>query len=73
MFAVNESHKAIVQRLVSAGADVLVKDKVCGVMGCGEYCMCFISTNVVLWCKEFMYTVKVMFSIRDHTIQAPCC
>ena len=39
MFAVNEGHKVIVQRLVSAGADVLIKDKVCGVMECGKYCM----------------------------------
>ena len=28
MFAVNEGHKDIVQRMVSAGADVLIKDKV---------------------------------------------
>ena len=32
MFAINEGHKDIVQRLVSAGADVHIKDKVCGVM-----------------------------------------
>ena len=32
MFAVNEDHKDIVQRLVSAGADALIKDKVCGVI-----------------------------------------
>ena len=36
MFAVNRGHKVIVQRLVSAGADVDIKDKVCGVMECGE-------------------------------------
>ena len=36
MFAVNEGHKVIVQRLVSAGADVHIKDKVCGVMECGK-------------------------------------
>ena len=34
MFAVNEGHKDIVQRLVSTGADVHIKDKVCGVMEC---------------------------------------
>ena len=39
MFAVNEGHKVIVQRLVSAGADVHTKDKVCGVMECGKYCI----------------------------------
>ena len=32
MFAVNEGHEDIVQRLVSAGADILIEDKVCGVM-----------------------------------------
>ena len=32
MFAVNEGHKDIVQRLVSAGADVHIRDKVCGDM-----------------------------------------
>ena len=32
MFAVNEGHKDIVQRLVSAGADVHIIDKVCGDM-----------------------------------------
>ena len=37
MFAVNEGHDGIVQRLVSAGADVYIKDKVCGVMECGKY------------------------------------
>ena len=39
MFAVNERHEVIVQRLVSAGADVHMKDKVCGVMECGKYCI----------------------------------
>ena len=34
MFAVNEGYKAIVKRLVSAGADVLIKDKVCDDMEC---------------------------------------
>ena len=38
MFAVNEGHKVIVQRLVSAGADVHIKDKVCGVMECVKCC-----------------------------------
>ena len=32
MIAVIEGHKHIIQRLVSAGADVLIKDKVCGFM-----------------------------------------
>ena len=32
MFAVNEGHKDLVQRLVSAGADVHIRDKVCGDM-----------------------------------------
>ena len=32
MFAVDEGHKDIVQRLVSAGADVHIRDKVCGDM-----------------------------------------
>ena len=32
MFAVNGGHKDIVQRLVSAGADVHIRDKVCGDM-----------------------------------------
>ena len=32
MFAVNGDHKDIVQRLVSAGADVHIRDKVCGDM-----------------------------------------
>ena len=32
MFAVDEGHKNIVQRLVSAGADVHIRDKVCGDM-----------------------------------------
>ena len=32
MFAVNEGHKDIVQRLVSAGADVHIREKVCGDM-----------------------------------------
>ena len=32
MFAVDEGHKDIVQRLVSAGADVHIRDKVCGGM-----------------------------------------
>ena len=31
MFAVNKGHKVIVQSLMSAGADVHIKDKVCGV------------------------------------------
>ena len=39
MFAVNEGHEDIVQRLVSAGADVYIKDKVCNVMKCSKYCM----------------------------------
>ena len=39
MFAVNKGQKVIVQSLVSAGADVDIKDKVCGVMECGRYCM----------------------------------
>ena len=34
MFAVNEGHEVIVKRLVSAGADVLIKDKVCSVVEC---------------------------------------
>ena len=34
MFAVSECHKVIVQSLVSAGADVHMRDKVCGVMEC---------------------------------------
>ena len=38
MFAVNDGLKAIVQRLVSAGADVHIKDKVCGVVECVKYC-----------------------------------
>ena len=32
MFAVDEGHEDIVQRLVSAGADVHIKDKVCAVI-----------------------------------------
>ena len=32
MFAVDEDHKDIVQRLVCAGADVHIRDKVCGDM-----------------------------------------
>ena len=32
MFAVDGGHKDIVQRLVSAGADVHIRDKVCGDM-----------------------------------------
>ena len=32
MFVVNEGHKDIVQTLVSAGADVHIRDKVCGDM-----------------------------------------
>ena len=36
MFAVNECHKDIAQRLVSAGADVHIRDKVCRVMECGK-------------------------------------
>ena len=32
MFAVNEGHKDTVQRLVSAGTDVHIRDKVCGDM-----------------------------------------
>ena len=32
MFTVDEGHKDIVQRLVSAGADVHIRDKVCGDM-----------------------------------------
>ena len=32
MFAVDKGHKDIVQRLVSAGADVHIGDKVCGDM-----------------------------------------
>ena len=50
MFAVDEGHKDIVQRLVSAGADVHIRDKVCGDMesvcqmlhvpnGLGKMCM----------------------------------
>ena len=39
MFAVNEGHKDMVRRLMSAGADVLIKDKVCCVMDCVKYCM----------------------------------
>ena len=37
MFAVNEGHKDIVQILVSAEADILIKDKVCAVMECSKY------------------------------------
>ena len=36
MFAVNEGHKDIVQRLVSAGADVHIRDKVSGIMVWGK-------------------------------------
>ena len=32
MFAINKGRKDIVQRLVSAGADVHIRDKVCGDM-----------------------------------------
>ena len=32
MFAVKEGHKDIVQTLVSAGADIHIRDKVCGDM-----------------------------------------
>ena len=32
MFAVNKGHKDIVQRLVSAGANVHIREKVCGDM-----------------------------------------
>ena len=42
MFAVTEGHRVIVQRLVSAGADVHIKNKVCGVMECVKYyCDCY--------------------------------
>ena len=41
MFAINEGHRDIVQRLVSAGADVFSKDKVCvvrvSVLKCCRY------------------------------------
>ena len=39
MFAVNEGYADIVQELVSAGADVHIKDKVCGVLDYDKYCM----------------------------------
>ena len=32
IFAADEGHKDIVQRMVSAGADVHIRDKVCGDM-----------------------------------------
>ena len=58
MFAVNEGHKDIVQRLVSAGADVHIRDKVCSDME--SVCQMLhvfhittvhtISENVFLWC-----------------------
>ena len=42
MFAINEGHKDIVQRLVCAGADVHIKDKVCDDMeSVCTCCMCF--------------------------------
>ena len=56
MFAVDDGHKDIVQRLVSAGADVHIRDKVCGDME--SVCQMlhvfhivymYVSENV-LWC-----------------------
>ena len=58
MFAVNEGHKDIVQRLVSAGADVHIRDKVRGDME--SMCQMLhmfhaISENVVLWCLSLSH------------------
>ena len=43
MFAVNEGYADIVQGLVSAGADVHINDKVCGVLDYGKYCIMYIA------------------------------
>ena len=40
MFAVNGGHKDIIQRLVSAGADVHIRDKVCGDMESVTWSQC---------------------------------
>ena len=58
MFAVNEGQKDIVQRLVSAGADIHIRDKVCGDME--SVCQMLhvfhvISENVVLWCLSLSH------------------
>ena len=56
MFAVNEGHKDMVRRLMSAGADVLIKDKVCCVMDCVKYGM-----------KKHVHSVLV---INRHKIES---
>ena len=71
MFAIDEGHKDIVQRLVSAGADILIKDKVCVVIE--SVCQMLhvfhiatvhtISANVVLWCWACVIVSLVWFYI----------
>ena len=65
MFAVHEGHKDIVQRLVSAGADVHIKDKVCGVMECTKYGLGkvpFMQLHIiihVILCVDYIMTVDI--------------
>ena len=79
MFAVDEGHKDIVQRLVSAGADVHIRDKVCGDLesvcqmldvvpnGLGKI-ICtvymYVSLGLVYTCAQMIYCVR--FHGPDH-------
>ena len=57
MFAVDEGHKDIVQRLVSAGADVHIRDKVCGDMES----VCQMLHVVLNWLGKIVCTIVYMY------------
>ena len=74
MFAVDECHKDIVQRLVSAGADVHIRDKVCGDMV--SVCqMLHVASSKWVWgnhvynsihvCEPCIYT-QMIYCVRFH-------
>ena len=76
MFAVNGCHKDIVQRLVSAGADVHIRDKVCGNMEsvCQMLHVFHITTvhttseNVVLWCWACIIVLLIVMVSHNKSL-----
>ena len=76
MFAVNGGHKDIVQRLVSAGADVHIRDKVCGDMEsmCQMLHVFHITTvhtnnkcKCGLWCCPVLMSLSHWFTLSGFT------
>ena len=62
LFAVNEGQKGIVQRLVSAGADVLIKDKICS-MECVQYCADYFVNLQSNFCENIIPDVSVSITL----------